>query len=128
MLWTALMRSDEDRFLILESDAKFLAGWDQAIVTALEHAPTNADFINLGPCCMEGHDKTPVGGGLYATKHAFCTHAYILRRDCIPFLLRTMRRCWAPIDCQLVLECYPHLNTYAVSPRIVEQMNTVLPA
>ena len=89
--------------------------------------PKNFDFLNLGPCCLENHPKLPIGSDVFDTKHAFCTHAYILRRDCIPFLLKQMRKCWAPIDCQLVMECYPKMNSYAVYPRIVEQVNTLLP-
>ncbi len=126
MLWSAIMYGQNEYTLILESDCLFAKGWREELTKALEVIPKNFDVLNLGPCCLEGHPKQTVSGNLYSTKHAFCTHAYILRRDCIPFLLKTMRKCWAPIDVQLVLEAYPHLNTFAITPRLVEQVNTIL--
>lgn len=127
MLWSSLLRSSEDKILIIESDAKFLPGWKEKLDAAMKIAPSNFDFLNIGPCCMESHERELVSGDVYSTDYAFCTHSYVIRRDCIMFLLKTMRKCWAPIDIQLTMECYPHLNTYAVFPRLVEQFNTVLP-
>lgn len=127
MLWSHLVRLDDDKFMVLETDAHFPEGWEARMTVALQHAPSNFDFLHIGHCCMEGHPRTHVGGEVYESKHAQCTHAYIVRRGCLPFVLKTLRKVWSPIDIQLQLECFPHLLTYAVMPRIVGQFNTILP-
>ena len=126
MLWNHLSHMEGERFMIVETDAKFLDGWKEKLAEALKLAPTNFDILHIGHCCLEGHPRTHVGGDLYETKHAQCTHCYIVRRAALLFLLRTLRKCYAPIDIQMQLECFPHLNTYAIIPRIVDQTNTLL--
>lgn len=127
MLWNCLTRMPEDRFLILETDAKLHDDFTLQFSRALASVPQNFDFLHVGHCCLKGHPTKPVAGNVVETKHVQCTHAYVLTRKCIPFLLRTLRKCWAPIDVQLQLECFPHLATYAVVPRIVSQFDTDLP-
>ncbi len=124
--WQVIMRGNDEHVMVLETDAEFLPGWKEKLAEALKVLPTNYDFLHIGSCCTEGHPKTSIGGDVYETKHAFCTHAYIVRRACIPFLLKTLRKVWSPIDIALAMECFPHLNTYVVLPRIVQQMNTLL--
>jgi GR25 family glycosyltransferase involved in LPS biosynthesis len=120
VLWMHLARLPEDKFLILEDDAMFHEDWKERYEAALKHLP-DFDFFHIGHCCLLGHEQTHIGGEVFATSHSQCTHAYILHRRCIPFLLRTVRKCYAPIDCQLVLEVFPHLKTFALIPRAVSQ-------
>lgn len=127
MVWTLIMSYPDEHVLVLETDAKFQEGWKEKYEQAMKDAPTNFDFLHLGHCAMEGHPRTHVAGDVWETKHCLCTHAYIVRRACLPFVLRTVRKCYAPIDCQLVLEVFPHLLTYAVYPRCIDQFNTILP-
>ncbi len=124
--WQIAMRYPDEHILILETDAKFLSGWKEKLNAALKIVPTNYDFLHIGHCCLEGHPRTHIGGDVYETKHAQCSHAYIVRRAVLPFMLKTLRKIWAPIDIQMQLECFPHLHTYAIVPRIVEQLNTVI--
>lgn len=127
VLWMHLARLSDDKFLILEDDAQFPPDWEERVNKALSEVPGDFDFLHIGHCCIEGHPRTHVAGEVYDSKHMQCTHAYILSRKAIPFLLRTIRKCWAPIDAQLVFEAFPHLRTFAVVPRIVAQFNTVIP-
>lgn len=127
MLWSHLMHLPDDRFMVLEADAKFDPDWEPKLEAALRDCPSNADFLHPGHCCLEGHPKTHVAGDVWETKHLQCTHCYIIRRGCIPFLLKTMRKVYAPIDIQMQIECFPSLLTYAIVPRIVSQFNTILP-
>ena len=126
MLWTHLARLPDDRFLILEDDAQFHADWKPRFNEAMAILPGDFDFFHIGHCCLEGHPKTLVHGEVYETKNAQCTHAYMINRRCLPFLLRTIRKCYAPMDCQLVLEAFPYLRTFAMIPRCVSQFNTVI--
>jgi GR25 family glycosyltransferase involved in LPS biosynthesis len=127
LLWASAMRETCDHIMVLETDAQFLPGWKEKLEAALKIVPTNYDFLHPGHCCLEGHPRTWVGGEVWETKNCLCTHAYIVRRAVIPYLLRTLRKVWAPIDIQLVLEAFPNLNCYAIMPRIISQFNTVIP-
>lgn len=127
MLWNHLMRLQDEYFLVLETDAKFSIGWKEKLERALKVVPSNFDFLHIGSCCMEGHPKTHLGEDVYETKHAQCTHAFIVRRGCLPFVLGTLRKVWAPIDIQLVFEVFPSLNTYAIHPMLATQFNTIIP-
>lgn len=126
MLWTHLSRLSDDRFLILEDDAQFHDDWKIRMNVGLSDLPGDFDFFHVGHCCLKGHPQTLVKGEVFETKHAQCTHAYIINRRALPFLLRTVRKCYAPLDCQLVLEVFPHLRTFALVPRCVSQFDTVL--
>lgn len=127
MLWMHLSRLSDDRFLILEDDAQFQPDWKERFNKAMSELPGDFDFFHIGHCCVEGHPKTHIHGEVYDTKASQCTHAYLINRRVLPFLLRTIRKCYAPIDCQLVLEAFPHLRTFAMIPRCVDQFDTVLP-
>jgi GR25 family glycosyltransferase involved in LPS biosynthesis len=126
ILWNCLMRYPDERFMVLETDAKFRDGWKDRLDRALKDGPGYFDFLHIGHCCMEGHDRQHYGGDVWESKCAQCTHAYIVSRNCLPFLLKTLRKIWAPIDIQLQLECFPQLKTYAVMPRLVDQFDTEL--
>lgn len=125
--WQVAMQWPDDHIMILETDAKFEDGWQGKLSTALSHAPSNFDFLFPGSCCCEGHPRTHIKGDVYETKAIQCTHCYIIRRAAIPFMLKTMRKIYAPVDVHMQDECFPHLRTYAILPRIVSQFNTVLP-
>lgn len=127
MLWMHLARLSDDKFLILEDDAQFHADWKTRFNEGLAILPGDFDFFHIGHCCLEGHPRTLIHGEVYETKHAMCTHAYMINRRCLPFLLGNIRKCYAPIDCQLVLEIFPHLRTFALMPRCVSQFNTIIP-
>jgi GR25 family glycosyltransferase involved in LPS biosynthesis len=126
MLWNTLAHLPYNRIMVLENDVQFCDGWKVKLENAIKDAPPDFDFLYVGSCCVEGFPKTHIKGEVYETKHIQCTHAYIIRRGCVPLLLRTLRKCWAPIDIQLQFECFPHLKTYAVLPRIFSQFNMTL--
>lgn len=127
MLWSAVMRSNDEHILILETDAKFLPGWKEKLEASFKVLPANWDFLHIGHCCMEGFPRKFIGADTWNSKFAQCTHAYMVRRACLPFVLKTLRKCYGPIDIQMQLECFPHLNCFAIMPRIVDQFNTILP-
>lgn len=127
VLWAAMARENCEHIMVLETDARFLAGWKEKLKESLGIAPTNFDFLYPGHCCLKGHPQTHVAGDVWETKNIQCTHCYIVRRGVLPFLLSTLRKIHAPIDIQLQVECFPSLLTYAIVPRIVEQLNTIIP-
>jgi GR25 family glycosyltransferase involved in LPS biosynthesis len=127
MLWSALNCLPDEHSLIFETDAQldvdFKAKWAQA----MQDVPPDFDFLFLGHCCMQGRPMSHVAGAIYESKEPVCLHAYVLARKCIPFLLKSLRKCWAPIDMQLVREVFPHVKTYVVLPRIAAQFDTYIP-
>lgn len=125
--WQVIMRMQDEHVLILETDAKFHSGWKEKLDEALKIIPSNYDFLHIGHCCVEGFkDHKHIGGHLWESKRAQCSHAYIIRRACIPFVLRTLRKVYGPIDIQVQLECFPSLRTYILMPRVVSQHGTEL--
>ncbi len=138
MLWSCLLRANadpadaaklsrDDHFLVLEVDAKLCDDFPARLQQAIADAPADFDFLYVGSCCAAGRAQTLVRGAVYECKQMLCTHGYVVSRRCLPLVLGTLRRVWAPIDIQLTLEVFPHLKTYAVLPRIVEQFDTYLP-
>ena len=121
-----MMRMPDEQFLVLETDAKLADDFGSRLARAMTAVPSNFDFLHVGHCCLGNHPKKHVADEVWESKHMQCTHAYIVRRGVLPFLCKTIRKCWAPIDIQLQLECFPHLKTYAVVPRIVSQFDTEL--
>lgn len=126
MLWNTLIHLSYDVVMILENDVQFGSDWSNRLEQAMKDVPGNFDLLYAGSCCTEGHPKTHIAGEVWETKHMQCTHAYVVRRGALPVLLK-MRKIWAPVDIQMQLECFPHLKTYAVLPRIFDQHNMVLP-
>ena len=127
MLWNCLTRMPDDEYLVLEDDAQLDVGFMDSFAKAMRDVPSDYQFLHLGHCCMQGQPQRHVAGEVYESKAQLCTHAYVIRRTVTPFLLKTLRKCWAPIDIQLQIECFPHLKTYAVVPRIVAQFDTMIP-
>lgn len=127
MLWGAMTRMTDDAYLVLEDDAQLHDGFMDSWARAMRDVPSDYSFLHLGHCCMLGRDANYVAGDVYESKGMQCTHAYVLRRSLTPYLLKTLRKCWAPIDLQLQFEIFPYVKTFAVIPRIVSQFDTVLP-
>jgi len=124
MLWNTITRMTDDAYLVLEDDAQLHDGFMHDFAQALRDVPPDYDFLHLGHGCLQGRPMTHIAGSVYEAKDMMCTHAYVMRRSIAPFCLKTLRKCWAPIDIQLVREVYPHVKTYAVVPRIVSQFDT----
>jgi len=127
MLWTAAIQHPDEHFMFLECDAQFQEGWKEKFEQGMLDVPKNFDIFYPGHCAMEGHPMKHVRGKVFESKHPQCNHAYIVRRGVLPFLLSKIRKCWAPMDCQMVFEIFEHLKVYALVPRIIDQRDTILP-
>lgn len=140
--------SRDDHFLVLEVDAKLCDDFPARLKQAIADAPLDFDFLYIGSCCIADREISPANSGdaklveifespriagpdtppgVYACKQMLCTHGYVIARRCLPLVLRTLRRIWAPVDIQLTMEVFPQLKTYVVLPRMIEQFDTDLP-
>jgi len=128
MLWGALsIQQTENRFMILETDAKFDPDWKPRVIQALRDAPPDFDFLFIGSCCCKGRPQRQIKGNVYEVKWPACNHAYIINKKCLPYVLNTLRKVWAPIDLQTGFEVFEKLKVYTVLPRIVSQFDTDIP-
>ena len=128
MMYQIALQAPGDHVFLLEHDAKFDENWKERFDKALEDTPKDFDFLFIGSCCV-GNDriKKHVKGDIWETKRPFCNHACIVAKKCLPFVIKTLtRKCWAPVDIQLLGEVFPHLNVYALWPRAVSQFDTHL--
>jgi GR25 family glycosyltransferase involved in LPS biosynthesis len=127
MLWGAMTRMTDDAYLVLEDDAQLCDGFLEKFDQAMRDVPSDYAFLHPGHCCIQGRPMRHVAGDVYECKDMVCTHAYVIRRNIVPYVMKTLRKCWAPIDIQLQLEVFPNVKTYAVVPRIVSQFDTNIP-
>jgi len=137
MVWNAMTRMPDDAYLVLEDDAELHEGFAQKFEQALHDVPSDYAFLYVGHCCMQHVPMTHVKGDVYEVhttndaygpiKSVMCTHAYVIRRTIVPYCLRTLRKCWAPVDIQLSREVFPNVKVYVVMPRIISQFDTVIP-
>ena len=127
MLYACMTRMADDAYLVLEDDAQLDEDFVPKLEQALRDVPSDYQFLHVGHCCIGDKPMQHIAGNVYECKAMQCTHAYVVKRNLAPFLLKTLRKCWAPIDIQLQLEVFPHVRTFAVIPRIASQFDTVLP-
>jgi GR25 family glycosyltransferase involved in LPS biosynthesis len=124
MLWSHLARLPDEYVMILEVDAKFPPDWKLHMVDALSSLPDGFDFLFPGHCCLADTPKVHVAGNVWRTEKAQCNHCYIVRVGILPTVLSLIRRVWAPIDIQLMLEVLPKVRSFAIIPRLVDQFDT----
>ena len=127
MLWNALSLQTDKRFMILETDATFPEDWKPRVIQALRDTPPDFDFLFIGSCCCEGRPQTHVKGNVWDVRYPLCAHSYIVSTKCLPYVIETLRKVWAPIDIQLMFEVFPQLKVYTVLPRICGQFDTEIP-
>lgn len=124
MLWQILNCQQDEHFLILEDDVKFLPGWKARSEKAMDDCPKDFDWLFLGSCCTGGRDMGAVKGEVHDVRYPMCFHAYILARKAIPHLLQTTRKVYAPIDIHTTFHSFDKLRVYTLMPRAMDQFNT----
>lgn len=123
-------------FMFLEDDTRFNPGWMEILKEALEEIPKDFDFLFVGSCCAEDKKKEKVGTHLYKffynskiyNNYPLCGNAYIVAKKAVPKFLETQRDSYSNVDINIAVHTLPHLNVYALLPRVCEQNgNTELP-
>lgn len=147
ILYNVMAAMPHDYFMVLEGDARFIDGWKEKLEAALKIIPPDFDFLYVGH--SDAADKEGVavlssaGGGapqgaevegLYHYPHRegkenyypMCGHCYIVAKKALPIILATQRGTSDPVDIQLIYDAFPHLNVYAILPRLADQPGTNL--
>lgn len=122
--WQVCNFLDDDKFLIMEDDVKFLPGAMPRIAKALADVPADFDVLFLGSCDAANKPRRKIAGDVYEIKYPQCLHCYVVRKKAIGFMLATQRKVYGPMDCTLIFHTWPSLLVYTVFPRIAEQFNT----
>lgn len=129
--------TDYTHFMYLEDDCRFVNGWKEKLTMALEDIEPDFDFLYVGSCCCGGKRiplfnersnlfKFPKGEANW-TRMPLCTHCYIVSKKCLQFLIDSQRNCANPTDISLARYALPFLNTFAILPRLANQINTEIP-
>jgi hypothetical protein len=127
-MWSAINMQPDEYFLTLEWDADFHPDWFQRTEKALRDVPKDFDMLQLGSCCCMDKPRTLVAGDVWSVRWPACGHATILAKKCIPTLLRSQRKVWAPLDLSLIFGTFEQegIKIFTLLPRTVDQFNTNL--
>lgn len=127
---------DYTHFLSLEDDCRFKEGWKEKLDAELMNVPADFDILFVGSCCCGGKMGVHVKGDVYEFPYRGkdkwnwmpqCSHALLIAKKCVPFLIATNRDVANPSDVSLVMNSFPKLKIFAILPRLAEQENTHLP-
>lgn len=127
-LWAALLLLPHETFFVLEDDAIFPPDWKPRLERNLAALPPDWDVLYVGSCCAADKPKEHVAEEVYDLRYPVCLHGYLVRKKALPILIETTdaARCYAPIDISMAFHSLPHLRTFTMLPRLLEQFETEL--
>ena len=128
MMYQICNQLPDEHFFLLEHDANFDPDWKERFDQGMKDVPPDFDFFFIGHCCVSNDRvRKHVKGEVWRVHRPFCNHACVIAKKCLPFVIETLKKkCWAPVDIQLLNEVFPALKVYALVPRAVHQFDTVL--
>jgi hypothetical protein len=130
LCFSVMNAMNETHFMFMEGDARFVDDWREKLEQALNDVPEDFDFLYVGSCCAKDKEPVHIAGNVYhfpyrgEEKKFFypqCSHAMIIAKKCIPYLIETNRDVANPADVSLIINSFPNLNVYAILPRISDQ-------
>ena len=124
-LWQRILSTssadDDGHSIIMEDDVRIVSNWHNKYAAALEDVPEDWDILFLGSCYARNFPVTHIAGDIWKVEKPNCTHAYCVRHKALPVLIEKCHRIYTNIDWAIIEQAIPHLNTYAVLPRIAHQ-------
>ncbi len=131
MMYQIANQLPDEHVFMLEHDANFDVNWRERFDQAMKDVPPDFDFLFIGHCCVaQDNTKKHIKGDVWKVSRPFCNHASVIAKKCLPFVIETLKKkCWSPIDIQLVNEVFPKLKVYAVlgTPNgLVKQFDTII--
>ena len=110
-----------DYSIILEDDVRFTDNWYSKYAKAIEDVPEDWDILFLGSCHARSYPVGHIVGDIWKVEKPNCTHAYCVRHKALTVLIEKCHRIYTKIDWAIIEQAIPHLNTYAILPRIAHQ-------
>ncbi len=127
MLWQTLAYLPFGEVLILEDDALFVPDFAARFREARAELPADWQFVFVGSMGTEGKTAHQASHHVSQIYFPVGTHAYLVKRSVLPFLLRTNHQARNHIDLQLIENSLPALKCYTFTPSLVKQRSTVAP-
>jgi GR25 family glycosyltransferase involved in LPS biosynthesis len=128
MLWQTLAFLPYEEILILEDDAYFEPDFLERFWRAYADLPPDWHFVFVGGVALGGKAIEPITRHIGIIRYPCGTHAYLVKRSILPFLLQTNHQARNHIDLQLIENSLPRLNCYTFTPSLVKQRGQVAPA
>lgn len=134
-LYKQILEDGHETALILEDDCLFLEGYKDVVEQALKDIPNDWDMLYLGQANYDSIKiaqspelkthaiKDNVSGRLYKASRCWLTHAYVVNKKCLPYLIEGTKVLYASID-GVLADLQENLNVYAIYPNIVKQDGT----
>ena len=121
MLWQTLAYLPHEEILILEDDAYFDPDFPARFQEAYADLPPDWQFVFVGSVATEGKSFHRISARVGILRYPCGTHAYLVKRSILPFLLRTNHQARNHIDLQLIENSLPALSCYTFTPSLVKQ-------
>jgi len=127
MLWQTLAYLPHEEVLILEDDAWFETDFPSRFRRAYRDLPEDWQFVFVGAVALEGKPIERLTDRVGVMRYPCGTHAYLVKRSVLPFLLQTNHQALMPIDLQLMANSLPAMKCYMFVPTLVKQRSTAAP-
>ncbi len=121
MLWQTLVFLSHDEILILEDDAWFPEDFRERFLQAYADLPKDWQFVFVGGIGMGGIPREQITDRVAILRYPCGTHAYLVKRTALPFLLQTNHQARLPLDIQLMENSFPAMKCYTFTPSLVKQ-------
>jgi GR25 family glycosyltransferase involved in LPS biosynthesis len=128
MLWQTLAFLPHEEILILEDDAWFEPTFRQRFRRAYADLPKDWQFAFVGAVLMEGRPSQRITNRVGVTCYPCGTHAYMVKRSVLPYLLQTNHEARIPLDLQPMANTLPAVKCYTFTPSLVKQRSATSPA
>lgn len=123
--WTVAAALPNELFLFVEGDVLLVKNWRarlyNAIIDANETVP-DWDIMYVGSCHCYGKGAQQLKGEIWDVKYPLCTHAYMVTKKGIEYLIASQRKVYGAIDCALMQQSLPNMKVVTVLPRIADQV------
>jgi len=127
MLWQTLAYLPHDEILILEDDAWFEPDFRSRFREAYADLPNDWQFVYVGSTLIDGKPVERISNRVGLMRYPCGTHAYLVKRSSLSFLLQTNHQARYPIDMQLMENSLPAMRCYTFTPSLVKQRGSPSP-
>jgi GR25 family glycosyltransferase involved in LPS biosynthesis len=121
MLWQTLVFLPHEEVLILEDDAEFPPDFRSRFSQAFGELPDDWQFVHVGSVGTELKPRRHLSPNVCMVDMPFGTHAYLIKRSVLPFLLATNHQARTHIDIQIAQNSLPGMRSYVFFPSLVSQ-------
>src|SRR5262249_15873367 len=90
--------------------------------------PKDWEFVFVGSVLSQGRPTERITDRVSVVRYPCGTHAYLVKRSVLPFLLQTNHQAHHPVDLQLMANSFPAMKWYSFLPSLVKQRSAPGPS